>query len=397
MVWLERKGSAYIQDRPGPNRARIKGVRLGGLLHSLADVIKLLFKEDITPTHVNKPFYYAAPLISLFIACVTFVVLPFADPITLKDGSVFVFQPAQIDSGILYVLAMTSLGVYGIMLAGWSSNNKFALLGGLRSSAQMISYELSMGLAILAVIMLSGTLRVDGIVSAQSSEFWQWNFIRQPLACLIFIVAAFAETNRAPFDLPESESELVAGYHVEYSSMKFAMFFMAEYANMIIASALIVLLFFGGWHLPFLPVETLRQNAGHILYYGTLVFAFFSFVAGAVLVSRFKKAKYGDSRDFEVLVLGIPALITGLLLAALFFKSEPFVLKPEVASWVIAGLQILVLLGKILFMCWVFVWVRWTLPRFRYDQLMSLGWKYMLPLALVNVLLTAVGMFYFYR
>lgn len=387
LVWVERKGSAYIQDRPGPNRARIKGVRLGGLIHSLADVVKMMFKEDITPSSVNKPFYFAAPAVALFVACVTFVVIPFAAPI----GD-FHFQAARIDAGILYVLAMTSLGVYGIMLAGWASNNKYALLGGLRSSAQMISYELSMGLAVMAVVMITGSLGIDRMIDSQSANVLQWNFVRQPLAAILFIIAAFAETNRAPFDLPESESELVAGYHVEYSSLKFAMFFMAEYANMIVASAMIVALFFGGWQVPFLSTEDLRLHAQPLLL-GTLwVFSVISLIIGGVLVSRFRSKKYGDARDYEVLVFGVPGIFASIAAAVLALTLRHEVLSSQVQEIIAAVIQILTFLFKILFMCWIFVWVRWTLPRFRYDQLMRIGWKGMLPLAVLNVLLTAALM-----
>lgn len=391
LIWLERKGSAYIQDRPGPNRAAILGVRLGGLIHSLADVLKLLFKEDITPNHVNRFYYTIAPMLALGIACVTFVVIPFADSIPFRAG-VLSFQAADINAGVLYILAMTSLSVYGIMLAGWSSSNKFALLGGLRSSAQMISYELSMGLAIVSVVMGAGTLSLNEIVRTQTADIFHWNFIRDPLACLIFIVAAFAETNRAPFDLPEGESELVAGYHVEYSSMKFAMFFMAEYINMIIASALIVVLFFGGWQIPFASTASLQLHADNILYFSCLGFGVFSMIVGFLFCTKFKKGKYGDKRDYEVLVLGIPGIFIGvaLSLGILFFGKVPF--TPEAKLWIAAILQILFFLMKVLMMCWMFIWVRWTLPRIRYDQLMNLGWKYMLPLAMANVVKTALIM-----
>jgi NADH-quinone oxidoreductase subunit H len=391
LIWLERKGSAYIQDRPGPNRAQIGGVRLGGLVHSIADVLKLLFKEDIIPDHVNRIFYLAAPVIALFVASVTFVVIPFAASIPINTGF-FTFQTADINAGILYTLAMTSLGVYGIMLAGWSSNNKFALLGGLRSSAQMISYELSMGIAVLTVVMVTGSLSLNDIAADQSANVLHWNAVRLFPACLVFVVAAFAETNRAPFDLPEGESELVAGYHIEYSSMKFAMFFMAEYVNMIIASAMIVTLFFGGWQIPFASTDLLRANADHILYDSLIGFGALSILLGLLLVSKFKKGYYGDKRDFEVLVLGVPAIGVGLLLLAGVLIHGPFLFTEEVRNIWAALFQIGVFIGKILLFCWVFIWVRWTLPRFRYDQLMTLGWKYMLPTSLVTVFVAAFVM-----
>jgi len=383
LIWLERKGSAYIQDRTGPNRAQIMGVRLGGLVHSLADVVKLMFKEDIIPTAVNKPFYIAAPMVALFVASVTFLVVPFADNMMAADLNV----------GILYVLAMSSLGVYGVMLAGWSSNNKYALLGGIRSSAQMISYELSMGLAILSIVLMSGSLHLGQIVTDQTATVWHWNFLLQPLACLIFVVASFAETNRSPFDLPEGESELVAGFHVEYSSMKFAMFFMAEYIHMIMASAMIVTLFFGGWQVPFASTQILRDNANGMLHTLSLGFAGFSLVAGLFLVSRFRRY-FKDKRDFEVLVLGVPALLIGVgLLGFVVLQGLPH-LNEAMAQILVIILQSITFVTKILIMCWVFIWVRWTLPRFRYDQLMNLGWKCMLPLAMLNLFITAVVMLF---
>lgn len=393
LIWLERKGSAFIQDRPGPNRASIKGVRMAGLVHSLADVIKLFFKEEIIPSHVNRFFYLLAPGIALFVAFITYIVIPFAAPMPL-NGATFTFQSADLNVGILYILAMSSLGVYGVMLAGWSSNNKYALIGGVRSSAQMISYELSMGLSLMSVIMMAGSVSLSDIVTNQTHLAYRWNFLVQPVACIIFIISAFAETNRAPFDLPEGESELVAGYHVEYSSMKFAAFFMAEYVHMIMASALIATLFFGGWQVPFVSTQTLREHADKILMFLILGFSAFSFLIGAVLVSKFKRGKYGDKRDFEVLVFGVPAILTGIALPILTFAFAPSALPEEARFWWAAAFQAVTFIGKILFFCWIFIWVRWTLPRFRYDHLMQLGWKIMLPLAMANVVVYAVGMLF---
>lgn len=391
LIWVERKGSAYIQDRPGPNRAGIQGMRIGGLLHSLADAIKLLTKEEITPSHVYKPFFLLAPMVAVFVALVTFLVIPFAAPLTLGETA-FTFQAANLNVGILYILAISSLGVYGVMLAGWSSNNKYALLGGVRSSAQMISYELSLGLSILAVLMMAGTFELNAIVEKQGHLVWTWNFVLQPLACLIFVVSVFAETNRAPFDLPEGESELVAGYHVEYSAMKFALFFMAEYAHMIIASALIATLFLGGWQVPFVSTEMLRQNADSLLLYSIIGIAIFLLLLGLFLISRFRKGTYGDKRDYEVLVFGAPAVIASVAIGIFLVVMGPIHLNETASQWFAAIVQIGNFLFKVLFLCWVFVWVRWTLPRFRYDHLMNLGWKVLLPLSLVNVLVTAVVM-----
>ncbi len=308
MIYAERRVSAFMQDRVGPNRVGPKGV-----LQPLADGIKFLMKEDLVPERVDKPIFILAPAILLIPALMTFAVIPFGSSINLF-GREIALQVADVNVGILYVLALTSISVYGIVLAGWSSNNKYSLLGGLRSSAQLISYELAMGLAVVSIIILAGSLRLNDIITDQQGSFFSWNIFRQPLAFLIFLIAVYAETNRLPFDLSESEQELVGGYHTEYSSMKFAMFFMAEYANMITAAALTVTLFFGGWDVPLLDEGSLG--------------------------------------------------LFGALLSVLSF------------------------ILKMAFFLFLFIWVRWTFPRFRYDQLMRLGWKVMLPLALFNIFLT---------
>jgi len=294
LTFAERKVAGHIQARTGPNR-----VGPFGLLQPIADVLKLFFKEEFIPAGSNKVVFHIAPMLAVIPALVTFSVVPMGPNFTVTDLNV----------GLLLFLAMSSLGVYSITLAGWSSNNKYALLGGLRSSAQMISYELAMGLSTVGVLMLAGSLSLVDIVHAQQRY---WFIVQQPLAFIIFLITAFAETNRAPFDLPEAEAELVAGFHTEYSSMKWGLFFLGEYANMITISSIAVTLFLGGWNGPWLP-EPLK-----FLWY-------------------FAK-----------------------LAALLFF----------------------------------FMWVRWTFPRLRYDQLMQLGWKVLLPLALLNVMVTAVGLWW---
>lgn len=315
LVYAERRVSALIQNRIGPNR-----VGPFGLLQTVADVVKLLMKEDIVPKNAYKPVHDLAPIISIGVALSTFAVIPFGNTIDLFGQHVKLII-ADVNIGILYILAITSLGVYGITLAGWSSNNKYSLLGGLRSSAQLISYELSMGLSVIGVLMIAGTLRLDEIVLHQTSYLggWlpAWNMFLQPVAFITFVTAAFAETNRLPFDLPEAEPELVGGYHTEYTGLKFGLFFLAEYANMITASAVITTLFLGGWHLP-----------------------------------------YAESLSISPLALSI--------------------------------LQILTFCAKVVLVLFFFIVIRWTLPRFRYDQLMDLGWKLMLPLAIANVLVTGV-------
>jgi NADH-quinone oxidoreductase subunit H len=311
MSLVERKVSGWIQNRIGPNR-----VGPWGLLQPLADGIKFLMKEEVVPTFVHRPLYLAAPALVLVPALTTFAVIPFGDRLVL-GGREITLAVADVSIGVLFIIAMSAMGVYGIVLAGWSSNNKYALLGGLRSSAQLISYELPLGLSLVGVLMAAGSLRLSQVVASQAGVLG-WHLWSQPLGFLIFLVAAFAETNRLPFDLPEAETELVAGYHTEYSAIKFSMFYMAEYANMITASALMATLYLGGWQLPF------------------------------------------------------PATWLGLTGNAL------------------ALAQVLSFTLKVALFLFLYVWVRWTLPRFRYDQLMSLGWKVLLPLALANIFYVAL-------
>ncbi len=309
LVYFERKISAWTQNRLGPNR-----VGPAGLFQPFADVLKLLFKEDIVPFAANKPIHALAPVIALFVAFSTFAVIPAGPSINIFGYDISLVV-ADVNIGILYCLALTSLGVYAITFSGWSSGSKYSLLGGVRSSAQMISYEISMGFSIAGVLLFSESLRPMEIVTAQSG--WMWNAVLQPIGFITFIVSAFAETNRLPFDLPEAEPELVGGYHTEYSSMKFAAFFLAEYANMIIASALIVTLYLGGWQFPY--VES-----------------------------------FGLTKTMNVLI--------------------------QISSFFVK-------IGAVLFF---FIWVRWSIPRFRYDQLMNIGWKVMFPLAIVNLLWAAL-------
>jgi NADH-quinone oxidoreductase subunit H len=311
LTWIERRLSGVIQFRWGPNR-----VGPLGLFQPFADGVKFLMKEDIIPKEAYKPIFLLAPALSVVTAICAFAVVPFGPRITLF-GRTIDLVILDLDGGLLFGLAAASLGVYGIVCAGWSSRSKYSLMGGLRSSAQMVSYELALGLSLIGVVLLSGTLRPVVIVEQQAGWFWHWNLFGgwQLLGFLVFVVAGFAETNRLPFDLPEAESELVAGYHTEYSAMKFSMFFMAEYIAMITISALAVTLFLGGYQLGF-PV--------------------------------------------------------------------PF------AGWPLALLQVGAFLVKVLAFLVFFVWVRWTLPRFRYDQLMNLGWKRLLPIALLNIVVTGV-------
>ncbi len=311
-VWLERKVSARIQNRWGPTR-----VGPFGLLQPLADGAKFIFKEDLTQPHVYKPLYIAAPMIALVFAITSISVIPFGNWVEVGPWGTYL-QITDLNIGLLVVLGITSMGVYGVALAGWSSNSKYSLLGGLRASAQMISYEVSLGLSLVGVLIMAGSLSLRDIVDAQGGVFWhfipRWNiFHGQTLAFFIYLISAYAETNRTPFDLPEAESELVAGYHTEYSAMKFAMFFMAEYANMVTVACLATLLFLGGWHGP---------------------------------------------------IFG-PPILQAVMPVGWFCL-------------------------KVFFFMFLYVWVRWTLPRFRYDQLMAFGWKVLLPLSVANIVVTAL-------
>lgn len=305
----ERKIAAWIQDRIGPNRAGP-----GGLFQPLADGLKSFFKEEITPNTSDKFLFILAPGLFMLTALMGYVVMPWG-PDLLIDGRNFSLQVADLNIGVLYSFAVASVGVYGVMIGAWASNNKFALYGGIRASSQMISYELAMGLSIIPIVMMTGSLSPREIVEAQANG--AWNVFYQPLAFIIFLVCAFAECNRAPFDLPETESELNSGFLIEYSSMKMALFLFGEYVHMFVSSALISTLFFGGYKMPFIDGMDLSQNTAAIL-------------------------------------------------------------------------GVLFLLGKTFFFIFVFMWVRWTLPRFRFDQLMTLGWRVFIPLSIVNILITGL-------
>ncbi|MEO8591834.1 MAG: NADH-quinone oxidoreductase subunit NuoH [Candidatus Solibacter sp.] len=361
LQWVERKVIAHVQVRPGPYR-----VGPHGLLQPLADVIKLLTKEDLLPPYVNKPLYLAAPFLAITMALLSISVIPFGPEIQVGPVRTQM-QMTDLNIGVLFVLAASSMGVYGIALAGWASNNKYALIGGLRSAAQMISYELPMSLAIAAPLLISNTLSLRELVEAQSGGILNWNLLHGPfpqiISFVIFIIAAFAETNRVPFDLPEAENELVAGFHTEYSSMKFASFFMAEYANMITVSAMATLLFLGGWMAPW-PVA----------YGSSLVPTAIFAIAG--LTALYHGVNAVRKRD----KLTFPAFgIIFLIIAGVF-------LLPMVQGWLLPLFWFSAKTGGILFL---FMWVRATLPRFRYDQLMGFTWKFLFPVAMLNLLVTS--------
>ncbi len=330
MTLAERRISAFIQDRRGPNR-----VGPSGLLQPIADGIKNFLKEETMPATADRRFFILAPALAILPAVVTFAVIPFAAPLPTPWGVVDMIV-ADIPIGILYVLALSSLGVYGLFLAGWASNNKYAFLGGLRSSSQMVSYEVALGLSLIPVFMLAGNVTLTEIVW-QQQQLGFWYVLPLSLAFILFVISAFAETNRLPFDLPEAESELVTGYHTEYSAMKFSMFFIAEYSHILTASALMATLFLGGWSLPF-------WTGDHMFWY------------------------------------------EGMLISGFTAAGEPIAAQPAIWKTILTFLAFAV---KTAFFILVFIWVRWTLPRFRYDQVMHLGWKVMLPVGLAYVMALA--------
>jgi NADH-quinone oxidoreductase subunit H len=360
LQWVERKVIAHIQVRLGPSR-----VGPHGLLQPLADVIKLITKEDLVPPHVNKFLYLLAPFFAIVMALLAVSVIPFGSTVTIF-GQTTALQMTDLNIGVLFILAISSMSVYGIALAGWASNNKYSLLGGLRSSAQMISYELPLSMAIAAPLLLCNTLSLQKLVVLQGGYYLgvipKWNVVVAPVAFVIFLIAGFAETNRIPFDLPEAENELVAGFHTEYSSMKFAAFFMAEYANMITITAMTTVLFLGGWQ-PLFPAAWGSNLVP------TAIFAIAGLVA---LYHALHPARRKDRYTLPVF-------------AILFFGLAVVFLIPPLQE---ALLPLFWFAAKTGFLLFTFIWVRGTLPRFRYDQLMAFAWKFMFPLAIVNLLVT---------
>ncbi len=394
-VWMERRGAGFFQDRAGPNRANIFGFRAAGLVQNAADGIKLAFKEDFISDHIKHKFYFVlAPLIVFFTALVSFAAIPFADNLVL-NGKSYIMQTIPVDIGILWFLALAGFAVYGIILAGWSSTNKYGILGGLRSAAQVISYEIPMGLALVRMLVVYGTVNLNEMAQYQGQLLFgfipMWGVVLQPLGFIIFLISAFAETNRTPFDLAEGESEIVAGFHVEYSAMKFAVFFMGEYVAMFVSSAIIITLYFGGYQVPFMATDTLIEFAKPIA-----IFLMLALPAGMYVfagwIRRSNVSHYPTDKDHRVVegniyikcFWGIVVIIEFILLAILFCNSGG-----SAAHIFVTLLQVATFLLKITMMIFVYIWVRWTLPRFRYDQLQKLGWQILLPLALLNIFITS--------
>ena len=371
LSWFERKVVAHIQSRWGPYY-----VGAHGLLQPLADGMKFLFKEDLTPPGADRLIFVLAPMLALTLAITTLALIPFGPATITILGHPTQLVIANVDIGLLFLFAITSIGVYGVALAGWSSNSKYPLLGSLRSSAQMISYEVSLTLSVVGVLLVSGSLNFNEIIGRQSGAFWHWNIIHagrgifpQIIGFLCYITAAIAETNRVPFDLPEGETELVAGFHTEYSSFKFAMFFMAEYGNMITVSCLATILFFGGWLSPFPESWKWTQYlpaAGLLL-------------LGIYLGYDTAMQMRGIAR---IQLAVVTLLVLGLGFLCLLPSLEPIIQGP---FW---------FLTKVALFLFFYVWTRGTLPRFRYDQLMSFGWKLLLPVALLNLVITSLWIVY---
>lgn len=399
LVLLERKISAFIQDRPGPNRANIAGIRLGGLIQAMADALKLAIKEDFTPAAIrSKALFTIAPMVLFLMSTLTIAVIPFSEYFSI-DGVRYLMQAIPFDGGMLWYLGFASLSIYGIMLAGWSSNNKYSLLGSLRAASGAISYEIPLGLAVVSMIITYNSISLNDFVIAQQGSFFlglpAWGIFLQPLAAIIFIICAFAETNRAPFDLAEGESEIVAGYHLEYSAMSFAMFFMAEYIAMTAMSALIVTIFFGGYSLPYLSQADLAANYEIVL----LSIAGVATIFGLLFiwwVSKNNVTRYKTDQDHRkkenIIYYALTALIVAIIdIICLYFYGNLGEFGAEIVA---TAVNLMVFAIKTFIVLLVFIWVRWTLPRFRYDQIQRLGWEKLMPLAILNIIITALAVVY---
>ena len=394
LVWMERRVAGFIQDRLGPNRCNIGGVRLGGLVQSFADMLKLVFKEDYTPGAIKEKFLFMiSPVIVFATAYLTFMVMPFADDLTI-NGHAYIMQGLPIHLGILWFLAFAGISVYGIILGGWASNNKYSLLGGIRAAAQVISYEATMGLSIISVLIVYGSVNLGDMVRFQGNLIFgfipAWGIVIQPLAAILFIITAFAETNRAPFDIAEGESEIVGGFHTEYSAMKFGLFFVGEYVAMTASSALIITLFFGGYQIPWFNTETLKENFDIFLIVIAMILPTMSFFFARWIKNNNTWPEKNDARNKEanwlIKALGIINIVIVSIVVFMFVSK----IGQNGINISIALIQLVTFIIKMFLMNFFFIWVRWTLPRFRYDQLQDLGWKILLPLAIANIFITGI-------
>ncbi len=393
MIWIERRVAGFIQDRLGPNRCNIGGFRLGGLIQSVADMLKLVFKEDFSSKSIKERFIFKlAPAIVFSCAFLSFMVMPFADTLQLGSNS-YMMQALPIDFGILWFLAFAGLSVYGIMLGGWSSNNKYSLLGAIRAGAQVISYEASMTLALISLLISYGSIHLVEIVNLQSGTFWgvipAWGIFIQPLAALIFLITTFAEVNRTPFDIAEGESEIVGGFHTEYSAMKFGLFFVGEYVAMSASSAFMVTLFLGGYNLPWVGTALLKSNIDIVMAVIIVILPLLSFKFKNWILTNNTWPDVEDNRNRESIWL--VRILAGLNIVIIVPLAYFLVvgLSLNAVSIAVMIIQIATFAIKLVLVNFLFVWVRWTLPRFRYDQLQNLGWKVLLPLSLANIFITA--------
>ena len=393
MVWWERRVAGFIQDRTGPNRCSIGGFRLGGLIQSFADMLKLVFKEDFTPSHIKYKFFYTiAPAILFFSTFLTFAVIPYSDNLII-DGSEYMMQAVPVHLGIMWFLAYAGLSVYGIMLGGYASESKFGLLSAVRASAQVISYEAAMALSVVSMIVTYGSIHLNDMVAFQGGLIFgfipAWGIIIQPLAAIIFIITAFAETNRAPFDIAEGESEIVAGYHTEYSAMRFGLFQVGEYAAMSASSAIIVTLFFGGYQIPWLDTAAIQSNIYAVISGIVVSLVIMTYGLTKWMAKNYNWKNREDSRDKENKILIKVFWMMTVVVSAVLVSFIVFGLGTNGINIATAVIQVGSFLIKFFMMSLVFIWVRWTLLRFRYDQLQMLGWKVLLPLALLNIFITA--------
>ncbi len=398
LVWLERRIASLVQDRLGPNRTNVFGFRLGGVVQSFADVVKLLLKEEYYPSHIKKGrwLFMLAPVITFAAALLAFMAIPFADTLHI-DGEALRVQALPIDYGVLWYLAIGAIGVLGVIFGGWMSHNKYALLGATRAGSMVISYELPLGLSIVSFIVTYNTMDFNAMVQWQSGTFFgflpAWGIFVQPLAAIILIISLFAETNRNPFTVAEGESEIVAGYMTEHTAMKFAMYFMGEYVAMNTASAVIITVIFGGYQVPWVSTEMMLAHFSG--------FALSLMIAIPVIVfllirwmrknNTVRPTVSTDSgRNFETKVLSIALIGMTLLIEAILLYLAFFANSPLGESISVMLFQIVVFVVKLMAFNIFFILIRWTVPRFRYDQVQHLGWYYLLPLALLNLFVTAL-------
>jgi NADH-quinone oxidoreductase subunit H len=398
LVWLERRIAGLIQDRMGPNRTNVLGFRLGGVVQSFADVIKLVFKEEYYPGHIKtgRWLYMLAPAITFSAALLAFMVIPFADTLHVNGESLRI-QGLPVAYGILWYLAIGGLGIIGILFGGWLSHNKYSLLGAQRAGSMGLSYELPLGLAVVSMVLTYNSIDFNAMVTWQSGTVLgflpAWGIVVQPLAALIFIVAIFAETNRAPFNVVEGESEIVSGHMTEFSAMKFALYFMGEYIAMNSASAVVITMFFGGYQLPWLSTQELITHFSTLMIAAMIILPILIFLLIRWMHKNNtvrKSVSTDNGRNFETKVLTIVLIaMTAILeLVFLYLLFEPEASTPTIFA--VALMQIAIFVFKLMLFNIFFIVVRWTLPRFRFDQVQTLGWNYLLPLSLLNIFITAI-------